>query len=132
MNDAVECQLTASFLDSGRTIAHAGNAAAVVAGIGCMTGGPFAGHLVLALSLVFWFVGCWFAVRVSIDSSLFRALAGDAEEASRQLDRMLRRPGRPLAERTRGALALWRKQIAALALQLAALAVGIALRIANI
>jgi hypothetical protein len=126
------CGLTRSFLGSGRVLANAGNAAAIVGGVGCVVAGPVYSRIVLAGSLLFWFVECWFAVRVAIDGSLFGVMAADPEEGGRQLDVMLNRTGRPLAERSRGALALWRKQIAALAVQLAALAAGIILRIANI
>ena len=132
MSNDISCGLTASFLDSGRVLANAGNAAAIVAGIGCIVASPSYSGLVLGGSLLFWFVECWFAVRVAIDSSLFRVLADDPEEGGRQLDAMLNRSGRTLADRSRGALALWRKQIAALSMQLAALAVGIVLRFANV
>jgi hypothetical protein len=157
MSYDISCGLTASFLDSGRILANAGNAAAVVAGIGCIIAGPSCGRWVLAGSLLVWFVECWFAVRVAIDSSLLRVLAADPEEAGRQLDDLRSRPGagplrpdtapsrpdaapfgtatvreRPIADRTRGAMKLWRKQIAALAIQLAALTAGTVLRIANI
>ena len=138
MSNDISCGLTASFLDSGRVLANAGNAAAIVAGIGCIgcigciVASPSRSGLVLGGSLLFWFVECWFAVRVAIDSSLFRVLADDPEEGGRQLDAMLNRSGRTLADRSRGALALWRKQIAALSMQLAALAVGIVLRFANV
>jgi hypothetical protein len=99
--------------------------------------GPVYSRIVLAGSLLFWFVECWFAVRVAIDGSLFGVMAADPEEGGRQLDVMLKRTklnrtGRPVAERSRGALALWRKQIAALAVQIAALAAGIVLRIVNL
>ena len=131
MSKHVGCGVTSSFLDSGRTIAHAANAAAVVAGLGCLWEGPVASRSTLAASIVFWLVECWFAVRVSIDASLFRVMAEDADEGARRLDAMLDRAGRPIEDRTRGALAPWRKQIAALVLQIAALAAGIVLRIAN-
>jgi type IV secretory pathway TrbD component len=136
MSSDFSCGLTASFLDSGRILANAGNALAIVAGIGCVVAGPSCGRWVLAGSLLVWFVECWFAVRVAIDSSLFRVLAANPEEAGRQLDAMLFRTAtvreRPLADRTRGAMNLWRKQIVALAVQLAALVAGIILKVANI
>jgi hypothetical protein len=150
MSNDVNCGLTASFLDSGHVLANASNAAAIVAGIGCIIAGPACGRWVLGGSFLFWFVECWFAVRVSIDSSLFRVLAADPVDAGRKLDAMLSRPAaaptrttaapfgtatvreRPLEDRTRGAMKLWRKQIAALAMQLATLTAGIVLRVANI
>jgi hypothetical protein len=150
MSNDVNCGLTAGFLDSGHVLANASNAAAIVAGIGCIIAGPACGRWVLGGSFLFWFVECWFAVRVSIDGSLFRVLAADPVEAGRKLDAMLSRPAgaptrpnaspfgtatvrdRPLEERTRGAMKLWRKQIAALAMQLATLTAGIVLRVANI
>jgi hypothetical protein len=140
MSADFRCGLTASFLDSGRILANAANAAAIVAGIGCAVASPPWSRLVLAGSLLFWFVECWFAMRAAIDSSLFRVMAADPEEAARQLDAMLGAAPfgaatvreRSLADRTRGALALWRKQIFALGVQFAALSAGIILRIANI
>jgi hypothetical protein len=157
MSNDVNCGLTAGFLDSGHVLANASNAAAIVAGIGCIIAGPACGRWVLGGSFLFWFVECWFAIRVSIDSSLFRVLAVDPVDAGRKLDAMLSRPNaaplppgdaplppgaapfrtatvrdRPLEDRTRGAMKLWRKQIAALAMQLATLTAGIVLRVANI
>src|ERR1039457_5256187 len=126
------CGLTRSFLGSGRVLANAGNAAAIVGGVGCVVAGPVYSRIVLAGSLLFWFVECWFAVRVAIDGSLFGVMAGDPGGGGGRVAGLVNRTGRPLAERSRGALALWRKQIAALAVQLAALAAGIILRIANI
>lgn len=156
MSENISCGLTASFLDSGRVLANAGNAAAVVAGIGCIMAGPAGSRCVLAGSLLVWFVESWFAVRVAIDSSLFRVLAADPAEGGRQLDAMLSRSAavpqppdaarsgpeatplgtatareRPLEDRSHGALKFWRRQTSALAIQLAAFAAGIVLRIAN-
>jgi len=132
MSRNIGCAVTSSFLDSGRSIANAANAGAIVAGLGCLWDGRATSRSTLFASVIFWLIECWFAVRVSIDASLFRVLAEDDEEGAQRLDAILDRPGRPIEDRTRGALTLWRKQIAAFALQLATLAAGIALRIANV
>ena len=76
-------------------------------------------------SLVWWLVECWFAVRVAIDASLFRHLAGETEDRWRRLDELvagwdLRRTAeaRSTADRSRGAMTLWRMQAFALTIQL--------------
>ena len=130
--DAMSCEITASFLDSGRVLAHAGNGGAILAGVGSLMVGSELARTVLAVSLLFWFVECYYAVRVSIDSSLFRVIAADPEESVRRLDEVLHRAERPLEDRRRGALGLWRKQRAALAAQLATLMAGIVLRIVGL
>lgn len=129
--DSMSCEITASFLDSGRVLGNAANAAAVVAGVGCFWAGWLLVRVVLGASLLFWFLECYFAVRVSIDASLFRVMAADVEAVGERLDESLGRPARSLEDRTRGALNLWRKQRAMLAVQLATLFTGIVLRMAG-
>lgn len=134
MPDAMSSNITASFLDSGRVLANAANAAAIVAGVGCMMTSPMYSRLALTGSILIWFLQSYYALRVAIDGSLFRLLAADPEEAARQLDNFLgrsRTPGRSIDDRARGALTLWRRQIVAISLQLTALILGIFLRIAN-
>ena len=132
MSKNVDCALTASFLDSGRTMANAANAAAVIAGLGCVMVEPSGSRIALAASILLWLAQCYFAVRVLIDASLFRVLAGDLEEGTRRLDEVLNRPNRTVEDRLRGALGLWRGQIVTFVLQLAALAAGAVLRLANV
>jgi hypothetical protein len=138
MKPDFEWSATASVLDSGRTLASASNVAAVVAGINAVLGHSNAAQIACALSMLCWFVGCYFAVRVTIDASLFRQLAANHVEACGDLDEWLRRLGwlrgetdRSLTDRTRAALALWRGQVALLALQLMALATRILLGVAG-
>ena len=142
-----DCQVAAGLLESGRTIAHVANAAAVIAGIGCwLARGPALPLLFLSLTL--WLVQTWFAARVAIDRSLFQTLAHDPASGPGRLDALLiewklreRKPvdwelvktpqSRSMADRIQGALRLWRMQSAALALQLLTLGAAVALRWVN-
>src|ERR1700733_8883941 len=128
MSVQVDSSLTASFLESGQTLAKAGNAAAVVAGITGVTVHSDAVRLLLAGSILCWLFECWFAVRVRIDMSFFRHLAGESESEWGRLDELLiewgfPRPeeGRSASDRSHGAVALWRGQAITLAIQLASL-----------
>jgi hypothetical protein len=77
-----------------------------------------------------WLAGCYLAARVAIDASLFRQLADDPSERCRDLDEWLHRDTeRTLTDRTRGALALWRWQVAVAVVQLMALAAALLLRV---
>ena len=126
-----DCEVTAGFLESGRTLSNVGNAAAIVACI-ATSGIP------LAISLVAWLVESWFAVRVSIDRSLFHTLAAHPQDGADWLDELLvdwklvkAAPSRSMPDRSRGALRLWRLQAAALAGQLVVLLAGVALRMVS-
>jgi hypothetical protein len=130
-----DCEVTAGFLESGRTLANVANAAAIIAGIGCWTSRGVT-EVLLALSLMAWIVGSWCAVRVSIDRSLFRTLAKNPTEGGDWLDALLvdwnlvkGAPSRSMHDRSRGALRLWRRQSTALAVQLAALAAALLVRL---
>jgi hypothetical protein len=121
------CKVTAAFLEAGRTLGHAANVAALIAGLGCwwMRGISL---IFLFLSLIAWTVETWFAVRVSIDRSLFRTLAEHPEDGGEKLDALLvewrvlkqARP-RSLEERSLGARRLLRKQSWAFGAQLGTL-----------
>jgi hypothetical protein len=134
MNVQVESSLTASFLESGQMLAKAGNAAAVIAGI---TGGivySAAVRLLLAGSMLCWLIECWFALRVRIDASLFRQLAGESQGEWRRLDELLVEWGFPrpaedrsVSDRSRSAVALWRSQAVTLAIQLLSLVAAVLL-----
>jgi hypothetical protein len=133
-----ECGATASLLDSGRTLASTSHVAAVIAGVVVFLAHSTVVQVVCAVSMMCWPVGCYFAVRVAIDASLFRQLAGDPSERCRDLGEWLHRLGWrhrktecTLTDRTRGALALWRWQAALLAVQLMALAAALLLRVAG-
>jgi hypothetical protein len=130
-----DCKVTAGFLESGQTLSHVANAAAVIAALGFWYESFGASADVLAASLLLWLVQCWFAVRVAIDRSLFFTLAESGEESAEWLDTLLvdwqllkAAKSRSMADRSRGALRLWRIQQAALVLQLAVLGAGMVLR----
>ena len=136
MRAGFDCKVTASFLESGRTIANAANAAAVIAGIGCYFGrSTTAVAILLGLSLAAWAVESWYAVRVAVDRSLFVALAQEPADGADWLDVLLvdwklikTAKSRNMTDRMQGAMRLWRIQGAALVLQLAALAGAIVVR----
>ncbi len=139
MRPGFDCKVTAGFLESGRTLANVANVAAMVAGIGYWWEGFGASAAALAISLLVWVIEVWLAVRVAIDRSLFRTLAEDPQEGADWLDALLvdwklaKAPKpRSLADRSRGALRLWRLQWAALVLQLAALGAAMILRAVNL
>ena len=73
-----ERRATASFLDSGRTLANTSHVAAIIAGVGVIVAHPTIVQIACAVSLMGWLAGCYFAARVAIDASLFRepGLAG--------------------------------------------------------
>jgi hypothetical protein len=139
MPTSFDCKVTAAFLDSGRTLANVANGAGIIAGVGYWYEGPGASSAALAVSLAFWVMESWFAVRVAADRPLFLALAEQPEESPAWLDTLLVDWGlvkaaksRSMADRSRGALRLLKKQWAALVLQLAALAVAMGLRAVNL
>jgi hypothetical protein len=139
MNDDVASRTVAALLDSGTTLAHASNAAAVIAGIGCLLAHPIAARAAFAAAILCWFLQCWLAVRTRIDASLFRMLAEEPGARVRKMDELLLAWGlakrtrersvveRSIDERCRAALRLWRLQIAAFAFQCCALAIAILL-----
>lgn len=124
-----DCEVTAGFLASGRTLSNVANAAAIVAAIA-------GGGIPLVVSLTAWLVESWFAVRVAIDRSLFCTLAAHPADGADWLDALLvdwklmkAAKSRRMSSRSRGALRLWRMQAAALTVQLAALATAVVLRV---
>lgn len=138
MTPEFECRVTASLLSSGTVLANASHCAAIIAGIGTVWALSTAARLAFAASVLCWPVGCYLGVRVAIDCALFRELAGDPADDGRALDELLRSwrlphtaKDRTLAERRRGALRLWKRQIAILAIQVAALAAGIVIQAAG-
>lgn len=135
MNGDMDSRLAASFLESGSTLGMTSCAAAVIAGLGGVTAHSIAICLLYSTSLVVWLAECWFAVRVAIDASLFRCLGAEQEDAWQRVDelrsgwRFLQsREGRSAADRRRGAMALWRKQLIALTTQLTILTVAMVLQ----
>jgi hypothetical protein len=124
MNSGLDSRVIASFLESGRTMANAGQAAAIVAGFGSIAGHAALPRLLFASSLVCWLAEGCFAARVRLDAALFQHLAEQPEEPWRRVDELVnslshRRAGehRDIEDRRRGALTLWRRQVIALALQ---------------
>jgi hypothetical protein len=127
-----ECGVIASVLDSGRTLAAAGHAAAVIAALGAGFAHTAPVRLAFAASILLWPIGCYLAVRVSLDAALFRAIAADPVQDSSRMDELLGSWGlmrnlkeRTLEQRIRGALTLWRRHQAVFAIQLAALIGGV-------
>jgi hypothetical protein len=133
MSADMDCRLTASFLESGQALVNTGHAAAVIAGLGVVATHSAAVRLLFCGSMVCWVTECWFAVRVTIDASLFRHLACEPEDAWQRLDELrsewgfrIARETRSAVDRQRGAIALWRRQAKALAVQVTILIAAIA------
>jgi len=136
MKSVSEYEVAAGFLDSGRVLANAAHAAGAVAAIACLSRPHGLERLAIVASLLCWPVSCYFALRVAIDASLFRALAGDSEDGASHLDELLVRMRlrrrvveRSPMDRVNGALRLWRCQIVMLALQISPLILGLAMRL---
>ncbi len=117
MNAELDSRVTASFLESGQLLANASHAAAVVAGFGAVAAHSAVAGFLFSSSMLCWLCECWFAVRVAIDASLFRRLAGEPEDGWRRLDDWMSAcgflrasEGRSTAKRASGAVALWRRQ----------------------
>jgi hypothetical protein len=130
VNTQLDSSLAASFLESGQILANASNAAAVVAGIAGLTLHSTIARPLLAVSMLCWLIECWFAARVKIDASLFRQLSTESNDNWQQLDELLidwgfpRTPeSRSVGDRSRSAVALWKGQALALAIQLVTLAI---------
>lgn len=128
----MECGITAGFLRSGRMLAGASNFAAVAAAAGALLAHAFAARCLCAVSMVCWPAACYLGVRVSIDAALFREMSGQPAEGAEALDELLRlwgmgnaRPDRSIAQRSLGAIRLWKRLGAAVAVQMASLAAAV-------
>jgi hypothetical protein len=135
MNASLDDRITLSILESGQMLAWASHAAALVAGIGTAAAHSTVPRLVFGGTLLCWLVECWFAVRVAIDAALFRHLASEGDDRWRRLDELMDKWGlrrtnesRSTAERTRAAIGLWRRQAAALTVQLVMLIAAVLLQ----
>ena len=120
-------------LDSGRVVANAANAGALIAGAACLWAPDVITRAACGCAILCWAVECWYALRVVIDASLFRAFAANPESSPGWLDEFLADRGlarkqktadRTLTERSAAALGLWRRQTIAFVLELAFLAAG--------
>jgi hypothetical protein len=116
------CQATAAFLDAGRTLAGASHAAALLSGVACLFPAPaFPSRLCAVAALLLWLPVCYLLLRVAIDAPLFRN-PSDFEQLDGFLVQYgLRRsqpPKRPVEDRIRGALALFRYLTVAIVLQI--------------
>jgi hypothetical protein len=136
MKPEFECAAAASFLDSGRLLSNVSNCAAVIAALGALLARRNVERLVFAGSMLFWPVVCYFALRVAIDASLFRAMGPAPADSGRALDELLhawglgnKKPARSIAERSHGALGLWKRTIVTAALQLVALAAALVMHV---
>lgn len=136
MKPGFDCRATGSFLASGRTLANAGHCAALIGTAGVLFSRSLAARIVFAVPALAWPAACYFSFRVAIDASLFQELALEQDGAARALDSWLVSRGllraardRTLADRMEGALALWRRLVAVVALQATALAAAILVRV---
>ena len=136
MKPESECVVTASLLRSDRVLANASNCAAVMAALGLLLSHSEAARLLFAASILCWPVAVYLGVRVAIDASLFRDLAGELADGGQALDKLLRdrgllraRPERTLAERSRGAIKIWKRMIAIVAVQLAVVVAAIVIQV---
>ncbi len=132
MKPEFECAVAAGFLRSGQVLSNCANCAALIAAGGALLAHAPAARLLFTTSVLCWPAGCYFAMRVAIDARLFCELGREGAEGGQALDEVLHawglanpKPGRTVAERSRGALRLWRRQMAAVAVQLAAMAAGL-------
>jgi len=135
MKPESECVVTASLLRSGRVLANASNCAAVMAAVGLLLSHPEAARLLFAASIVCWPMAVYLGVRVAIDASIFRDLSGELADGGQALDRLLRdrglrraRPELTLAERSRGAIKIWKRMIVIVAVQLAIVAAAVVIQ----
>jgi hypothetical protein len=117
--EAFECLATAAVLRSGRTIALAGHAGALMSLLPLSRGGAAA--WIACCSVLAWCGVVYFAMRVQIDSRLFELLATYPADL---LDRFLveeglhrELPPRSMADRRSGAMGLWRTLVAAFVAQ---------------
>jgi hypothetical protein len=138
MKTEVTYSAAAGFLESVRVIANMSNAGGVVGGVACALAGPEYARVVLAGSLLLWFLVLWLAVRVAIDANLFRTMAA-ADEGEAVVDQLLSDWGfratpkhDSMDGRIRGSLRLWRLAALTLAIQLALLATGLTMRLLNV
>lgn len=118
--ESFDCLATAALLRSTAPLIHASHAAALAAFLQFRSA-----PCLFAASLAAWCAVVALAVRLHFDAAAFDLIAGDPQKAAEHFDRFLvsaglRRPSppRPIAERCRGALRLWRMLLAAIALQL--------------
>jgi len=139
MNTGLDEHITSIFLESGQTLALISHTAALVAGIGSAAAYSTVPRAMFGGSLVWWLVECWFAVRVAIDASLFRHLPGEGEDRWRRLDELVAgwglgktAQGRSAADRSRGAMALWRRQAVTLTIQLVMLIAAVLLQVVGL
>jgi hypothetical protein len=127
MNPRFECGVTASFLSSGASLVIASHCAALIGAAGVLLAHTIAARAVFVAPILCWPAACYFGLRVSVDASLFKELAMVPDEGGPALDELLRRHGfaaapreRTIAERSAGALTLWKRLIGVTAIQIVA------------
>ncbi|MFL6261699.1 MAG: hypothetical protein ACJ76Y_18535 [Thermoanaerobaculia bacterium] len=114
-----ERQATAAVLETGVTVGRASLLFFLVGLVGTVAGGN--ARIPFILSLPFGLFQAWLALRVELDARLFALSGLPAHLAA--LDRVLARLGdsppaeRGFADRSRGALRLWKLQVVAAVLQ---------------
>jgi hypothetical protein len=132
MNSSLECGVTASFLRSAKMLANASHCAALIGAAGVLLASSLPARLIFAASVLCWPGACYLGLRCAVDAYLFRDLPLAEEGAGKAMDSVLRAHGlirnasdRPLADRCRGALALWKRMVALVSLQVLAVLAGV-------
>jgi len=127
-----ECAATASFLKSGSVLVGTSHCAAVIAAVAILLGDG-AARWCCAASWVCWPLACYLGLRVAFDASLFAKMD---EHSGAALDEVLVRWGmkkqaidRSIAERSLGARRLWNRLAMTVGLQVAWLAIGLAMQV---
>jgi hypothetical protein len=119
----LDCRATAALLRSGSSVALAGHLAAVMSVFTVAAGGVAAWIATSAIAV--WCVVIYLAIRVNIDAGLLELLA---DKPAEELDEWFNATGirkniphRTIAERRNGAVRLWKRLMAAVAVQIALL-----------
>jgi len=135
MNSALDCRAAAALLRSALPASYAAH----VGGIAAFAHRPASaiGYALIALSLLAWTAVIYYAIRVKLDSELFDMLADDPAKAASQLDfflasaRLANAPAgtRSIEDRIAGGIALWKRLLIAVAIQLFTLAAAVLLQL---
>jgi len=135
MNSALDCRAAAALLRSALPASYAAH----VGGIAAFAHRPASalGYALIALSLLVWTGVIYYSIRVKLDSELFDMLADDPAKAASQLDfflasaRLANAPAetRSIEDRIAGGIALWKRLLIAVAIQLLTLAAAVLLQL---
>lgn len=115
--DDLERRATAAVLATGSSVGRSSLALAVLAAAAAffLPPAPAGVRALLFASLALAVVEGWYALRVAVDARLFavEGMEADLRALDRVLTRLLGAPpaDRPFAERSAGALRLWKRQV---------------------